>query len=218
MQAPFADATQRLAEVGGAAHERHGERPLVDVVGLVGRGEHFALVDVVDAERLEDLRLHEVADASLGHHRDGDRGLDALDHLRVAHAGHAAVAADVGRHTLERHHGAGAGVFGDLGLLGVDDVHDDAALHHLGEATLDLHGAGRSTNQVTPDSRVSTGRRCGASTASRSRLASPNAEQASLNSSRRGIRRPSHTNAPGRCAQAPASAIASRSVARAPAS
>ena len=134
----LADAPQRLAEVGGAAHERHGERPLVDVVGLVGRREHLALVDVVDAERLEDLRLDEVADAGLGHHRDGDRGLDALDHLRVAHAGDAAVAADVGGHALERHDGAGAGVLGDLGLLGGDDVHDDAALQHLGQAA--LHG------------------------------------------------------------------------------
>ena len=105
----------------------HGERPLVDVVRLVGRGEHLGLVDVVDAERLEHLGLGEVADAGLGHHRDGDGGLDALDHLRVAHAGDAAVAADVGRHPLERHHRDGAGVLGDLGLLGVDDVHDHAA-------------------------------------------------------------------------------------------
>ena len=40
-------------------------------------------------------------------------GLDALDHLGIAHAGHAAVAADVGRHPLERHDGDGAGVLGD---------------------------------------------------------------------------------------------------------
>ena len=33
----LADAPQRLAEVGRAAHERDLERPLVDVVGLVGR-------------------------------------------------------------------------------------------------------------------------------------------------------------------------------------
>ena len=63
--------------------------------------------------------------------------LDALDHHRVAHAGDAAVAADVGGHALERHDGGRAGVLGDLGLLGVDDVHDHAALEHLGQAGLD---------------------------------------------------------------------------------
>ena len=36
----------------------------------------------------------------------------------------------------------GAGVLGDHGLLGVDDVHDHAALEHLGEAALDAHRAG----------------------------------------------------------------------------
>ena len=138
----LADPAQRLAEVGGAAHERHGELPLVDVVGLVGRGQHLGLVDEVDTERLEDLGLDEVADAGLGHHRDRHRGLDALDHLGIAHAGDATVAADVGRHPLERHHGAGAGVLGDLGLLGCDDVHDDAALEHLGQAALDGEGTG----------------------------------------------------------------------------
>ena len=120
----------------------HGERPLVDVVGLVGRGEHLGLVDVVDAERLEHLRLDEVADAGLGHHRDGDDRLDALDHLGVGHAGDATVAPDVGRHPLEGHHGHGAGVLGDLGLLRVDDVHDHAALEHLGQPPLHAGGAG----------------------------------------------------------------------------
>src|SRR4051794_17627377 len=43
------DAAQCLAQVGGAADERNGERALRDVVRLVGRGEHLRLVDVVDA-------------------------------------------------------------------------------------------------------------------------------------------------------------------------
>ena len=47
------DAAQGLTEVGGAADERHRERPLVDVVCLVGRRQHLGLVDVVDTERLE---------------------------------------------------------------------------------------------------------------------------------------------------------------------
>ena len=55
---------------------------------------------------------------------------------RIGHARDAAVAADVGGDTLERHHRGGAGVLGDLRLLGVDDVHDDAALQHLGQTGL----------------------------------------------------------------------------------
>ena len=130
------DPAQRLAEVAAAAHERDLEGVLVDVVALVGRGEDLGLVDVVDAERLEDLGLDEVADARLGHDRDGHGVHDPLDHRGVGHAGDAAGRADVGRDALERHHGDGAGILGDLGLIGRDDIHDDAALEHLGETGL----------------------------------------------------------------------------------
>ena len=133
----LADPAQRLAEVRRAADERHLEVPLVDVVALVGGREHLGLVDVVDLERLEHARLHEVADAGLGHHRDAHRRLDARDHLGVRHPRDAAVAADVRRDALERHHRGGAGVLGDLRLLGRDHVHDHAALEHLREAGLD---------------------------------------------------------------------------------
>src|SRR6202035_2025143 len=44
------------------ADERHGELPLVDVVGVVGRRQHLGLVDVVDAEALQNLRFDEVTD------------------------------------------------------------------------------------------------------------------------------------------------------------
>ena len=111
------DPAQGLTEVGGAADEGGGEGPLVGVVDLVGRGEHLGLVDVVDAERLQDLGLDEVADAGLGHDRDGHGVDDALDHVRVGHPGHAAVLADVGGHPLQGHDGDGAGVLGDLRLL-----------------------------------------------------------------------------------------------------
>ena len=67
------DPPQGLAQVGGAADEGHLEVPLVDVVGLVGRGEDLALVDVVDPEGGQHLGLGEVADAGLGHDRDRSR-------------------------------------------------------------------------------------------------------------------------------------------------
>ena len=65
----------------------------------------------------------------------------AVDHVGVAHPRDAALGPDVGGHALERHHCDGAGVLGDLGLLGGDHVHDHAALEHLGHAALDLGGA-----------------------------------------------------------------------------
>ncbi|CAN5580651.1 hypothetical protein BH20ACT17_BH20ACT17_19390 [soil metagenome] len=107
------------------------------MVVLVGGGEHLGLVDVIDLERLEHLRLGEMADAGLGHHGDRDRLLDGLDHHRIRHPRHAAVTANVGRHALQRHHGDRTRGLGDTRLLGVDDIHDDAALEHLRQPGLD---------------------------------------------------------------------------------
>ena len=76
---------QRLPEVRRPAHERHLEGRLVYVVLLVGRRQNLGLVDVVDLEGFEDLGLHEVTDARLRHHGDGDGLLDLQDLLRVAH-------------------------------------------------------------------------------------------------------------------------------------
>ncbi len=136
------DPPQRLAQVRRTAHERDREGPLVDVVGVVRRRQDLGLVDVVHAQALQHLRLREVADPRLGHHRDRDRLDDAVDHVGVAHPRDAALRADVGRDALEGHHGDGAGVLSDLRLVGGDHVHDHAALEHLGHAPLDARGAG----------------------------------------------------------------------------
>ena len=146
------DAAQRLTQVGGSAHERNGEGLLVDVVGVVGRGEDLGLVDVVHAEALEDLGLHEVTDTGLGHDRDGDRLDDAGDEVGVAHAGDAALGSDVGGDALERHDGDGSSVLGDTGLLGRDDVHDDASLEHVRHAAFDGEGAGAGSGLLCTQS------------------------------------------------------------------
>jgi hypothetical protein len=107
------------------------------VVGVVGGRQHLRLIDVVHAEALQDLRLDEMPDARLGHHRDSDRGDDALDDVRVAHPRHPALRTNVGGHPFQRHYRDGAGSLRDSRLLRGDDVHDDAALEHLGHAALD---------------------------------------------------------------------------------
>jgi hypothetical protein len=97
-----------------------------------------------------------VPDAGLGHHGDRDGVHDLLDLGGVGHASHAALGADVGGDPLERHDGHGAGVLGDLGLVGGGDVHDDAALEHLGQAGLHSEGAGLPLQRrflLTPGSR-----------------------------------------------------------------
>ena len=138
----FGDAAEGFAEVARAADEGRGEGVLVDVEGLVGRGEDFGLVDKVDPEVLENLGFGEVADAGLGHDGDGDCTDDLLDELGAGHTGDTAFGADHGGDALERHDGDGAGFFSDTGLLDVHDVHDDAAFEHLGEAELEAEGRG----------------------------------------------------------------------------
>ena len=109
--------------------------------------QHLGLVDIVDLDRLEDLRLHVVPDARLGHHRDGHRLLDLNDHLGVRHARHAAVDADVGGDALKGHDGDGAGSLRQLRLLHVHHVHDDASLQGLGHATLYDRGTGGTVHR-----------------------------------------------------------------------
>ncbi len=138
----FGDAAEGFAEVAGSADEGGGEGMLVDVVGLVGRGEDLGLIDEVDAESLEHLGFGEVADARLGHDRDGDGIDDLLDELGVGHAGDAAFGTDHSGHPLQRHDGDGPGFFSDAGLLDVHDVHDDTTLEHLGKAGLETEGSG----------------------------------------------------------------------------
>ena len=52
----------------------------------------------------------------------------------IGHACDATVFADVGGDALKRHDRGRTGLFGNDCLLGVDDIHDDAAFEHLGQS------------------------------------------------------------------------------------
>ena len=136
------DTTQRLAQVATATDKGHGKFVLVNVVIFVGGGEHFALINIIDPERLQNLRFDKVADARLGHHRDCHCGNDALDHIGVTHARHTTIATDVSRHPFQRHHRTRAGLFGNARLLRCHHIHDHAALEHLRQAGFHRKGAG----------------------------------------------------------------------------
>ena len=107
------------------------------MVYVVSRRQHLRLIDVVDLEVFKNLRLNEVTDASFGHDRNRNRVDDALNQIRVAHTGDATLRSDIRGNALECHNCDGAGVFGNLGLLRRDNVHDDATLEHFCQPALD---------------------------------------------------------------------------------
>jgi hypothetical protein len=104
---------------------------------------------------------HTNADAGLGHHGDGDRGDDALDHVRIAHPRHATLGANVGGDAFQGHDCDGTCALGNSSLLWGDDVHDDAALEHFGHPVPLINNQFRcpSTTTSSPVTRSwSTGR------------------------------------------------------------
>ena len=114
----FVDATERFAEVGGATDEGSGELPLVDVVGVVGRGQDLGLVDVG--------RRRGSAGSAL-RRSDRLRAL-AMTGMLTVEMMLSIMSGSLMRETppcarmsagnpLECHDGDGACVFGDLGLL-----------------------------------------------------------------------------------------------------
>jgi GntR family transcriptional regulator len=129
----FTDAPQSFTQVAAAADEGHLEQVFVDVVFFIGRCKHFRFVDVIHAERLEDLSLDEMADAAFCHDWNRDGIHNFFDEGRVAHAGYATMGTDISWHSFERHDRHCSGLLGDARVLGCDDIHDDAALEHLCE-------------------------------------------------------------------------------------
>lgn len=132
------DSSESLAQVLGTADEGDLEVSLVDVVELVGGGQNLGLVNVINTNLLDDLGLDKVADSALGHDGDRNASHDLLDHSGVGHSSDSSVGSDVGGDLLKSHDGNSTGLLGNLGLLGVDNVHDDAALEHLGQTGLQL--------------------------------------------------------------------------------
>src|SRR5437899_2358990 len=92
--------------------------------GLAEMLKGGVIMDVVSAEQAK------VAEDA------GAAAVMALERVPADIRRDAAVAADVGGDSLERHHGRRSRVLGDLRLLGADHIHDHTALEHLGEPAL----------------------------------------------------------------------------------
>ena len=129
----FIDSSQGLAQISCAAYERNLEISLVDVVNIIGGGQHFRLIDVVDFDGFQKLRLYKMPDSALRHNRNTDRFLNALDHLRIAHSGYTAGCTNICRNPLQRHYRTRTRFLCNLCLFRCCNVHDDSALQHLSQ-------------------------------------------------------------------------------------
>ena len=137
----FGDAAQGFTQIAATAHKGNGKVALVDMIFVIGGGEHFTFVDIVGAHGLKNAGFNKVADTGLGHDGNAHHFHDALDDGGVGHTGHAACGANVGRYAFQGHDCASSRCFGDFGLFGSGDVHDHAAFEHFSEACLQADGA-----------------------------------------------------------------------------
>ena len=130
------DTAQRLAQILRTADKRHSKFCFINMVYIVSRREHLALINIVNLQRLQNLRLNEMTNTHLSHNRDRYSVLNLLNQLRVAHACHAAGSTDIRRNLLQRHNCAGTCSLSNFCLLGIGYVHDNAALKHLGKLSI----------------------------------------------------------------------------------
>ena len=103
------------------------------MIDIVGGRQYLAFIDIVDFNGLQNLGLHKVTDTALGHDGNGNGFLNSPDHFGIAHAGHTSGGTDVCRNALQSHNGTGSCLLGNLCLLRCGNIHDDAALQHLGQ-------------------------------------------------------------------------------------
>ena len=103
-------------------------------MSFIGRSQDFGFVDVIHAQLLKYLGFRKMADAALGHYRYGNRGHDLANFFGRGHARHATLGANLRRNPLQRHDRYCSGLFSNHRLLGVGDVHDDAAFEHFCQA------------------------------------------------------------------------------------
>ena len=121
------DATQSLSQILGTTHKGYLELPLVDMIYIIGRTEHLALVDVVYLYSLQNLCFGEVSNAALGHHGNAHSLLNALYHLGVTHAAHATSRTYVGRNALQGHHSTCTCLLRNSRLLRSRYIHNHSA-------------------------------------------------------------------------------------------
>jgi hypothetical protein len=119
MDAP--SATRRKASPKSLAPQTNGTSNFVLSMWNTSsrRREHFAFVNIVYLDGLQDLRFNKMTNPYLGHYRDCNGFLNAPDHFGIAHPRYAARSPDIRRDAFKRHDSARSRVLGNLACSGV---------------------------------------------------------------------------------------------------
>ncbi len=110
---------------------------LINMIGIIRWTQDFGLIDIIDIQCLQDLGFGYMANATLGHHRNGYRLLDTLDHFGIAHSRYTTSCTNIRWNAFQRHNGTSPSLLSNLGLFRCRDIHDDTTLQHLCKSTID---------------------------------------------------------------------------------
>ena len=127
----FLYSAKCFSQISGTADKGNAKAGLVDMIHVVCGRENFTFINVVDLNSLQDLSFCKMADAAFCHNRNGNSVLNAADHFGVTHTGDSTGGTDISRNLFQSHNGACPGRFCDAGLFRCGHIHDDTALQHL---------------------------------------------------------------------------------------
>ena len=122
------DTAQCFAQILGTADKRYVKLGFIDMVNIISRRKHLALVDIVNLQSLQNLCFYKMTDAHLCHNRNRNCVLNFLNQLQVAHACYAACCTDIGRNLFQCHNSAGTCCLRNTRLLQCRNIHNYAAL------------------------------------------------------------------------------------------
>ena len=125
---PLIDTAQCFPKIFGTANKGYVKLGFVNVVFIICRGENLRLINVINLNRLKDLRFGKVADTAFRHNGNRHSFLYPFNHFGIAHTGYAACRTDIRRDSFQSHNSTGTRRFCNLGLFRGGNVHNNAAL------------------------------------------------------------------------------------------
>lgn len=136
----FGNMVESFVQVFVVVDERNIERSFFNMVFVIGWGENFVFIDIVDVQCFEDLVFDKVFDFCFGYNRDCNCILNFFDDSWVRYVCDIFVFVDIGGDMFKSYDSVCVGFFGDVGLGCICDIYDDVVFEYLGEVRFEGEG------------------------------------------------------------------------------